>query len=408
VLEGTDVPIRAAVTDDVQVRNVDLLVNGEVVRSDVSFPFDFSAVAPNIEGGSDSFTVQVRATDTGGNSALSDVLTIELVPDTFPPTIEEISPNDGGVLFEGNRTLRIRFNEPIAPEGVSPDNIRLIEAGPDGTFGTDDDVNMPADIQLRDGDRQIRIAVEGLTIGTYQLQVERDAITDRAGNALGQGVLNTGFTVEERTSRLTGNDIVFVIDVSGSTGFGFDGTPVGDVNDDGLSDTILDAELAGIIALNQELINLGLGETANVSIVTFSGAATILDMDPDEPDTQVSTTPVADADGDGIRDVEGVLSSIRDGGSTDFDDALQAALDAFDAMGTEDGQGNLIFLSDGESSSDISDELVELAARDINRIAFGTGAGADLSRLREIDPEATRFESTDELLDAFFDIGDGA
>ena len=41
VLEGMSVPIIASIMDDVQVRNVELLVNGVVVSNDVSFPFDF-------------------------------------------------------------------------------------------------------------------------------------------------------------------------------------------------------------------------------------------------------------------------------------------------------------------------------------------------------------------------------
>ena len=45
VIEGRTVPIRADIQDDVQVRNVELLVNGQVVQNDVSFPFDLLAVA---------------------------------------------------------------------------------------------------------------------------------------------------------------------------------------------------------------------------------------------------------------------------------------------------------------------------------------------------------------------------
>ena len=45
VLEGTSIVIDADISDDVQVRNVELLVNDVVVANDVSFPFDLSAVA---------------------------------------------------------------------------------------------------------------------------------------------------------------------------------------------------------------------------------------------------------------------------------------------------------------------------------------------------------------------------
>ena len=45
VQNGTTVRVNSNVTDDVQVRNVELLVDGVVVQNDVAFPFDLSAVA---------------------------------------------------------------------------------------------------------------------------------------------------------------------------------------------------------------------------------------------------------------------------------------------------------------------------------------------------------------------------
>src|SRR5262249_19671644 len=87
VIEGATFPVQVNVSDDVQVRNVELLVNGRAVSNDLSFPFDFSAIAPSIAASGSSFTIQVRATDTGGNVGLSNVLTVQPVKDTFPPQI---------------------------------------------------------------------------------------------------------------------------------------------------------------------------------------------------------------------------------------------------------------------------------------------------------------------------------
>ena len=50
---------------------------------------------------------------------------------------------------------------------------------------------------------------------------------------------------------------VFVMDVSGSTVSPFQGSPVGDTNGDGVTNTILDAEIAAFTTLNQSLIDLG-------------------------------------------------------------------------------------------------------------------------------------------------------
>jgi hypothetical protein len=86
VPEGTVIPIDVTVDDDVQVRNVELLVNGNVVANRLSFPWQLSAVAPQIEGESGSVTVQARATDTGGNVALSNLVTIQVTRDGSPPS----------------------------------------------------------------------------------------------------------------------------------------------------------------------------------------------------------------------------------------------------------------------------------------------------------------------------------
>ncbi len=196
VLEGTTIPIGAVVRDDVQVRNVELLVNGQVVRNDVSFPFDFFAVAPNITPGVNSVVLQVRATDTGGNSQ-SNSLNIGLVPDTFPPTIVSIDPADGTRRFQGQRTVRVRFSEAIAASGVTGDNFQLVAAGPGDVFGDDNDQVLEVALQLRDGDRLLQMTTNPLSAGLYQTRIQRDGIADRVGNPLGTGILVSNFTVVE-------------------------------------------------------------------------------------------------------------------------------------------------------------------------------------------------------------------
>ena len=198
-------------------------------------------------------------------------------------------------------------------------------------------------------------------------------------------------------------DLVLVLDVSGSTSDHFGGTPVGDVNGDGTSDTILDAELAGLIALNQKLIDLQFGQTGDVAIITFNSSATQLDMNPVAAGVQLATHPRADTDDDGILDVEQVLRAIQVGGSTAFEPALQAAENTFSTLATPPGHGNVVFLSDGfpGDSGSFTDEVSRLEAMGINLRAYGMGTGASLDALLVIDPNARIITSTDELLDVF-------
>ena len=197
-------------------------------------------------------------------------------------------------------------------------------------------------------------------------------------------------------------DAIFVIDISGSTDSTFQGDPVGDLNGDGQADTILDAEIAGFTALNQQLIDQGFGTTGRVSIVAFDDAAVQLDMDPTTAGTQLATYPGADLDGNGVLDVVQVLRSLNDSGSTNYAAALQSALDTLTTVGTTAGNGNVIFLSDGNPNAggEYTDEATALKNAGANVRAFGVGTGATLSNLQKIDPNAAIFTSTNELLRA--------
>src|SRR4029079_9610962 len=69
--EGSSVSVPNHITDNVQVRNVELLLNGAVVLKDVSYPYDLTTTLPKIATSGPQAVLQVRATDTGGNVALS-------------------------------------------------------------------------------------------------------------------------------------------------------------------------------------------------------------------------------------------------------------------------------------------------------------------------------------------------
>ena len=212
-------------------------------------------------------------------------------------------------------------------------------------------------------------------------------------------------------------DVVFVVDQSGSTNDAqFQGeTNVGDLNNDGRENDVIDAEIAGFTALNQQLIDQGLGDTVDVGIVAFSANAEQLDLDPATDGVQLSTTPNADNDGNGISDVVDALTPLRSNGGTDFEAALQGAEDTFQSLGTEPGDGNLVFISDGVPDPDVvnyEDEVARLNSSGVNLSAFGAGSGSRQDRLQLIDSDAQIFTSTDEILSVFANLnsdtdGDG-
>ncbi|MDJ0660865.1 MAG: Ig-like domain-containing protein [Crocosphaera sp.] len=185
VLEGSSVPIQANITDDVQVRNVQLLVNGEVVSNDVSFPFDLNAIAlPSI---GNSVTVQVRAVDTGGNATLSNLLTFDVVPDTFGPLVSSTTPTEG-IRRRSISGISVRFNEAIDGTLLNVNGIRLTNLGEDGVLGGGDDTVVAVrGFQLSETGRTLFItppAEADFIAGDYELRLDPSIISDRAGNPL--------------------------------------------------------------------------------------------------------------------------------------------------------------------------------------------------------------------------------
>ena len=218
-----------------------------------------------------------------------------------------------------------------------------------------------------------------------------------------------GVSLEE-SPLIVGTDAVFIIDQSGSTNSRFSGTPVGDVNGDGYANEIIDAEIAAFIALNQNLIDRGLGNTAKVSVVSFATEATLHDLNPVLAGSQTFTTPLADADGNGVRDVDQILRSLRPEGLTYYREAIAAANTAILNAGTPPGGGNVIFLSDGEPNPitqrpTAADANLIRFTRGQNLRAFGVGASVPLTYLRVLDPTARVFTSTDQILDVFNGTG---
>ncbi|MBM79352.1 MAG: hypothetical protein CMJ78_02005 [Planctomycetaceae bacterium] len=197
-------------------------------------------------------------------------------------------------------------------------------------------------------------------------------------------------------------DVIMVIDVSFSTFGPFAGSPVGDVNMDGSANDILDAEIAGFLALVDDLRTTS-GDAARLGIVAFAGTGVQIDVDPSSPGVQLTTTANADLDNNGTPDIDEALRSITRntpgvGFGTDFSDALQTTIQTFTTLGTPPQGGTMVFISDGQSFSDPSAEVATLNGLGIDLRAFGAGTGATLFQLQVIDPNAQIFTTTDELL----------
>ena len=192
--EGVRIPIMAEVSDDVQLRNVELLIDGSVVANDVSFPFDFSVVLPSLASGATSLDVQVRATDTGGNSATSSSLVIDVVADNTAPQILGFSPSADALVPSTTEVARITFSEAVDATTIDAESIQLMRV-------TDGPIAVPLNgFDLRFDDQVVELSFDALSPGDYELRLDQSAVTDLAGNAVGTGIATSVFSVVHATA----------------------------------------------------------------------------------------------------------------------------------------------------------------------------------------------------------------
>ncbi len=208
------------------------------------------------------------------------------------------------------------------------------------------------------------------------LSLESPTLTSKDRIVL-SGFINPGqFTSGQKYN------VAFVIDVSGSTSLGFGSSSnVGDVNGDGLANTILDAEIAGFLALNKSIINSGAANNTSVGVIPFDSFATL------------KTFTTANAD------VETYLRSLRVAGGTDFGNALSKTIDFFNQAPT--GRNNLVFfLSDGQGFGNTPAQTTTLTnPNGINAkiTSIGVGSGSSLTELDRLDDNQLNNSATQVL-----------
>jgi VCBS repeat-containing protein len=178
-------------------------------------------------------------------------------------------------------------------------------------------------------------------------------------------------------------NILYLIDISGSTSDSFEGVPVGDLNGDGRSNTILDAEIASLIALTERIRGLGFSAAdVTVTVIPFNGSA-------DPADASAGGIVNAATFSLGAVGEEAIANHLRGlnaGGETNFADALRAANDRLQGLDQGGEKNFLYFLSDGNGQGLINAELATLNdVYEAKITALGVGENASLSQLDDID-----------------------
>jgi VCBS repeat-containing protein len=191
-------------------------------------------------------------------------------------------------------------------------------------------------------------------------------------------------------------NILYLIDISGSTSGTFEGVTVGDLNGDGRVNTILDAEIASLIALTERIRELGFSTSdVTVTVIPFNGSA-----GPADASGGIVNAMTFNLGAVGEEAIASHLRGLRASGATNFADALRAANDSLQNLDQGGEKNFLYFLSDGNGQGQIDAELATLNNVYGAKItAIGVGEDAGLSQLNDIDNTngATLLTSPDQI-----------
>lgn len=112
------VTVSVNATDNVGVSRVDLLVNGGLVASDTTLPFQFAWDSSTVANGMVSLVA--KAYDAAGNSQSSTALSVNvgMVADTSPPVISITNPGTG-VQVSGTVSISVKASDNGGASGIS-------------------------------------------------------------------------------------------------------------------------------------------------------------------------------------------------------------------------------------------------------------------------------------------------
>ncbi|MGD1700845.1 Ig-like domain-containing protein [Dapis sp. BLCC M229] len=372
-------------------------VDGDTSSTTLTISVDNVNAAPNAQN--DSFTVEANENNGDGfNSSVSGNVITNDIDDGSLTVTSNTNPNNGSISLDANGDLTY-----TPTPGFSGGSDTFQYTVSDGSL-TD---TATVEITIVDPGRQTTSDQDTLGSQTVKLDLTTEEQTANSTTFV-EGFLST-------PEFQPPFNIGIVIDVSSSTVLfnTVDNGNVGDVNNDGLSNSVLDYEIQSTLNLLQSIVDApGLdNDTVDIGLITFGTQGTLVtdngsNYDLVDPNDSTAINP----------DLVNAITSLTTPDSspfqfTNFDDGLDKAIDFFDAEADKNTATNLMyFISDGvpniggdgdgesgtgtnvgDNNANATNYTSELAALDnlsVQRNSIGVTAGSNIasgSALQEID-----------------------
>ena len=238
----------------------------------------------------------------------------------------------GGGEFFGIDNLSITRAGAIDPVDAIDDGVTVNETDAPGDVDINvlaNDVNAGSVSAVNGASGNVGTAVAGTNGGLFTIDANGNVDFDANGEfsgLLSGDTATTSITYDaSNVAALPKLNIVYVVDESGSTVDPFGGTPVGDLDGDGVSNTILDASIASLQALTTEIAALGLSnDQVDITLVSFESTASNLGtFNPGDAGLNVA------------------LAGLDPDGGTNYEAGLQTAIGALDALSATSSDRNV-------------------------------------------------------------------
>ena len=354
LVEGTSVIFSAEASDDVAVANVELLLDGVVQQTRSQAPYSFAFTIPSLASITNPISVILRATDSHGQTAQTPSRLLEVTDDQLP-SVAIISPAGGGDVTEGSRVA-------VAATASDDLGIASVEFFVDGVSqGVDAAAPFNKDVTIGAGSDGSTVLIEAVATDSSG-QTASANITLVRRDDLVPPTIDISAPTNGSIISVGDSDIAIVIDTSSSTS----SSSGADVDNDGIDDTILKAEVFAA----KELLNFLDPQRTQVTIVDFSSSAILV---------QSLTSDFGLA--------EQALDSILvagPGGGTNFTAAMQIANnELLGIRGRRQATPVQLFLSDG-SAGFPNTEVQRAADGAVVVNTFAVGSGAATGTLQQI------------------------
>lgn len=210
VKEGKTLNLRANASDDVYVAGVHFKIDGNVIATDSSRPYEYDFQVPL---NATSLSATATAFDLGGNSTTTTPVSVLVTPDP-PPSVNITNPTEGTVLVQGQSIL-------LAADASDDEGITRVRFVADGneiaslfTSPYETSYTVPTDISSLTIEARATDTVDRTSTATRTFSVIPDpntTVTGRVLTTVGQPVVGANVTVFGNFTAQTGADGTFAI-----------------------------------------------------------------------------------------------------------------------------------------------------------------------------------------------------